>query len=49
MYPDYDADTRLELFSRDSVPGWTHFGFEADAEKRPSDASAQRHGGPRHP
>jgi N6-adenosine-specific RNA methylase IME4 len=29
MYPDYDADTRLELFSRDSVPGWTHFGFEA--------------------
>jgi N6-adenosine-specific RNA methylase IME4 len=33
MYPDYDADTRLELFSRDSVPGWTHFGFEAHAPK----------------
>jgi N6-adenosine-specific RNA methylase IME4 len=29
MYPDYDADTRLELFSRDNAPGWTHFGFEA--------------------
>jgi N6-adenosine-specific RNA methylase IME4 len=32
MYPDYDADTRLELFSRDTVPGWTHFGFEANAK-----------------
>jgi N6-adenosine-specific RNA methylase IME4 len=31
MYPDYNADTRLELFSRDSVPGWTHLGFEANA------------------
>jgi hypothetical protein len=29
MYPDYDASTRLELFSRDNAPGWTHFGFEA--------------------
>ncbi|PWT72143.1 MAG: hypothetical protein C5B60_09955 [Chloroflexi bacterium] len=29
MYPDYDADTRLELFSRGDAPGWTHFGFEA--------------------
>jgi N6-adenosine-specific RNA methylase IME4 len=29
MYPDYDANTRLELFSRDDIPGWTHFGFEA--------------------
>jgi N6-adenosine-specific RNA methylase IME4 len=36
MYPDYDADTRLELFSRDSrdsVPGWTHFGLEAHARE----------------
>jgi N6-adenosine-specific RNA methylase IME4 len=33
MYPDYDADTRLELFSRDSVPGWTHFGFEANLKE----------------
>ena len=30
MYPDYDATARLELFSRDSTPGWTHFGFEAN-------------------
>jgi N6-adenosine-specific RNA methylase IME4 len=30
MYPDYDANGRLELFSRDDVPGWTHFGFEAN-------------------
>lgn len=30
MYPDYDADTRLELFSRNDAPGWTHFGFEAN-------------------
>ena len=29
MYPAYDADTRLELFSRSTAPGWTHFGFEA--------------------
>ena len=29
MYPDYDANTRLELFSRSDVPGWTHFGYEA--------------------
>lgn len=32
MYPDFDEGTRLELFSRDSVPGWTHFGFEANKE-----------------
>jgi len=29
MYPDFDADTRLELFSRDNVPGWTSYGFES--------------------
>jgi N6-adenosine-specific RNA methylase IME4 len=29
MYPDFDAKTRLEIFSRDDVPGWTHYGFEA--------------------
>jgi N6-adenosine-specific RNA methylase IME4 len=33
MYPDYNAETRLELFSRDSVPGWTHFGFEASGAR----------------
>jgi N6-adenosine-specific RNA methylase IME4 len=27
MYPNYDASTRLELFSRDNVAGWTHFGL----------------------
>ena len=32
MYPDYDAATRLEIFSRDDAPGWTHFGFEAMRE-----------------
>jgi N6-adenosine-specific RNA methylase IME4 len=37
MYPDFDTDTRIELFSRDSVPGWTHFGFEAND----ADSSAQ--------
>jgi N6-adenosine-specific RNA methylase IME4 len=33
MYPDYDASTRLELFSREnatSAPGWTHAGLEAN-------------------
>jgi N6-adenosine-specific RNA methylase IME4 len=29
MYPAYDADTRLELFARGNVPGWTTYGFEA--------------------
>jgi N6-adenosine-specific RNA methylase IME4 len=33
MYPAYGAAARLELFSRDSVPGWTHFGFEANARE----------------
>jgi N6-adenosine-specific RNA methylase IME4 len=33
MYPNYDASTRLELFSRDSAPGWTHFGLEANKTK----------------
>lgn len=28
MYPDFDAKTRLELFARDRVKGWTPFGFE---------------------
>jgi N6-adenosine-specific RNA methylase IME4 len=31
MYPDYDASSRLELFSRGDAPGWTHWGFEAKA------------------
>lgn len=31
MYPDFTDKTRIELFSRDDAPGWTHFGFEAKA------------------
>jgi N6-adenosine-specific RNA methylase IME4 len=29
MYPDFDAQTRLELFARETVPGWTPYGFES--------------------
>jgi N6-adenosine-specific RNA methylase IME4 len=29
MYPDFDERTRLELFARDEVKGWTCRGFEA--------------------
>jgi N6-adenosine-specific RNA methylase IME4 len=29
MYPDFDQNTRLELFSRDAAPGWTARGYEA--------------------
>ena len=29
MYPDFDKHTRLELFARESVKGWTCYGFEA--------------------
>jgi N6-adenosine-specific RNA methylase IME4 len=29
MYPDFDAATRLELFARGDVPGWTTHGYEA--------------------
>lgn len=29
MYPDFDEQTRLELFARETVPGWTAYGFEA--------------------
>ena len=29
MYPDFDQSTRLELFGRESVPGWTVYGNEA--------------------
>jgi N6-adenosine-specific RNA methylase IME4 len=32
MYPDFDADTRLELFARETVPGWTSYGFEANRD-----------------
>jgi N6-adenosine-specific RNA methylase IME4 len=31
MYPDFDERTRLELFAREQVPGWTCHGFEAAA------------------
>jgi N6-adenosine-specific RNA methylase IME4 len=31
MYPDFDASTRLELFAREQVPGWTTFGYEANS------------------
>ena len=30
MYPDFDAQTRLELFARGDIKGWTTYGFEAD-------------------
>jgi N6-adenosine-specific RNA methylase IME4 len=30
MYPDFDAHTRLELFARTSVNGWTPYGFESE-------------------
>lgn len=29
MYPDFDASTRLELFARGDIPGWTAYGYEA--------------------
>jgi N6-adenosine-specific RNA methylase IME4 len=29
MYPDFDESTRLELFARDDVKGWTCRGFES--------------------
>jgi N6-adenosine-specific RNA methylase IME4 len=29
MYPDFDASTRLELFGRGDIPGWTAYGYEA--------------------
>jgi N6-adenosine-specific RNA methylase IME4 len=29
MYPDFDEMTRLELFARETVSGWTCYGFES--------------------
>lgn len=29
MYPDFDEHSRLELFARETVKGWTPYGFEA--------------------
>jgi N6-adenosine-specific RNA methylase IME4 len=29
MYPEFDAKTRLELFARETVNGWTSYGFES--------------------
>jgi N6-adenosine-specific RNA methylase IME4 len=29
MFPDFDETTRLELFARDKIVGWTTYGFEA--------------------
>jgi N6-adenosine-specific RNA methylase IME4 len=29
MYPDFDASTRLELFGRGDIKGWTAYGYEA--------------------
>jgi N6-adenosine-specific RNA methylase IME4 len=29
MYPDFDEKTRLELFAREQVKGWTGYGYEA--------------------
>jgi N6-adenosine-specific RNA methylase IME4 len=33
MYPDFDAKTRLELFARGSIRGWTTYGLEAVSER----------------
>ncbi len=30
MYPDFNADNRLEIFARETVPGWTVYGFESN-------------------
>jgi N6-adenosine-specific RNA methylase IME4 len=30
MYPDFDAQTRLEIFARGDIKGWTTYGYEAD-------------------
>jgi len=30
MYPDFDAATRLEIFARETVAGWTPYGFESE-------------------
>ena len=38
MYPDFDAKTRVELFSRECVSGWSSYGFESgvgSSELRP--------------
>lgn len=32
MYPDFDDNTRIELFARERVQGWTCYGFEADRQ-----------------
>jgi N6-adenosine-specific RNA methylase IME4 len=32
MYPDFDASTRLELFARETAPGWTAWGNEVGAK-----------------
>jgi N6-adenosine-specific RNA methylase IME4 len=32
MYPDFDAATRLELFARETLPGWTPYGLEIDRD-----------------
>ena len=29
MYPDFDTRTRLELFARETIEGWTPYGFES--------------------
>jgi N6-adenosine-specific RNA methylase IME4 len=34
MYPDFDAETRLELFARETVDGWTAYGYESKGSHR---------------
>ena len=29
MFPDFDENSRCELFARGQTPGWTSVGFEA--------------------
>ena len=33
MYPDFDAKTRLELFARGSIRGWSTYGLEAAPQR----------------
>jgi N6-adenosine-specific RNA methylase IME4 len=32
MFPDFDSATRLELFARETLPGWTPYGYETDRD-----------------
>jgi N6-adenosine-specific RNA methylase IME4 len=42
MYPDFDERTRLELFSRGHIGGWTAYGLEAFANEKAMGPSRDR-------